>query len=270
VCNQEIKFKAFLDYALGLGAEFIATGHYARSAGLGAAVRLLKGVDPDKDQSYFLYTLGQAQLQRSRFPVGDLTKPQVRALAAAAGLPNQAKKDSTGICFIGERRFKAFLARYLPAQPGPIETPEGEQLGRHDGLMFHTLGQRHGLGIGGRHGSSGEPWYVVAKDLARNVLVVAQGHDHPALFRRELAANDLHWVSGRPPSLPFACQAKVRYRQHEQRCTIEDLDATRCRVRFEEPQRAVTPGQSVVFYAGETCLGGGVIESTADAAEAPG
>ncbi|HKK04611.1 MAG TPA: tRNA 2-thiouridine(34) synthase MnmA [Gammaproteobacteria bacterium] len=266
LCNKEIKFRSFLDHALALGAEFIATGHYARRDERDGRYRLLKGLDGAKDQSYFLYTLGQGQLARSLFPLGELEKPAVRAAAERHGLSTYAKRDSTGICFIGERDFKAFLARYLPARPGEMRTPGGERVGRHDGLMYYTLGQRQGLGIGGRPGASEEPWYVVAKDIARNELVVAQGHDHPLLFSRWLEAGDLHWVAGEPPALPLRAAAKTRYHQADQPCTIEGAGdpagGDRIRVVFDTPQRAVTPGQAVVFYAGEECLGGGTIETT--------
>jgi len=263
LCNKEIKFRAFLDHALALGAEFIATGHYARRGQRDGRYRLLKGLDGAKDQSYFLYTLGQAQLARSLFPLGELEKTAVRAVAQRNGLSTHAKRDSTGICFIGERDFKAFLARYLPASPGEMRTPEGERLGRHDGLMYYTLGQRQGLGLGGRAGGSEEPWYVVAKDLARNELIVAQGHDHPLLFSRWLEAGEPHWVAGEAPPLPLRAAAKTRYRQPDQPCTIESAGETgRVRVVFDVPQRAVTPGQAVVFYSGEECLGGGTIEAT--------
>jgi tRNA-specific 2-thiouridylase len=224
--------------------------------------QLLKGLDPDKDQSYFLYTLQQEQLAHALFPVGGLRKSAVRRLAQDHGLVTHDKKDSTGICFIGERRFKDFLARYLPARPGEMRTPAGELLGHHDGLMYYTLGQRQGLGLGGRKEHGEAPWYVVGKDLAQNILWVDQGHDHPLLFSRALQAGQLHWVAGRPPSLPHPCQAKVRYRQGDQPCTIAALHADRCEVDFAQPQRAVTPGQSVVFYDGDICLGGGIIEQT--------
>lgn len=263
LCNREIKFRAFLDYALSLGAEKIATGHYAR-IGRDADGRytLLRGLDPAKDQSYFLYTLGQAQLSRSLFPIGELEKPRVRQLAAERGLVTSAKKDSTGICFIGERHFRDFLKRYLPAQPGEIRLPEGERLGRHEGLMYYTLGQRQGLGIGGVRGHAGATWYVAGKDLANNVLWVVDGHDHPLLFSRELRAIDLHWVAGEPPALPARLTAKTRYRQADAPCRIETIEDGQARVRFDEPQWAVTPGQSIVFYDGETCLGGGIIDWT--------
>lgn len=255
LCNKEIKFKAFLDHALRLGANRIATGHYARIVPTDRGLALLKGEDVNKDQSYFLYTLGQEQLKRALFPVGDHQKSNVRALAMEAGLPNHARKDSTGICFIGERKFKDFLARYLPLQPGEMLTPEGEIKGRHDGLMFHTIGQRQGLGIGG----PGEAWYVVGKDVASNTLYVAQGETHQALFRTQLDAGDLHWVSGRAPETPVNCQAKTRYRQEDQPCVITAITDSVAHVQFAQQQRAITPGQSVVFYDGQECLGGGVI-----------
>jgi tRNA-specific 2-thiouridylase len=262
LCNQEVKFRAFLDHARSLGAEHIVTGHYARVVADPGGYHLLKGLDPNKDQSYFLYTLDQARLARLLLPLGALTKTEVRRLAAEAGLVTHAKKDSTGICFIGERPFRRFLAAYLPERPGEIRTPEGRVLGRHDGLMYYTLGQRKGLGIGGRQDGGGDPWYVAAKDVADNALIVVQGHDHPLLFSQHLTAGNLHWVAGRPPAVPLRCRAKVRYRQTDQACEILGLDAGRYQVRFAEPQRAVTPGQSVVFYRGEECLGGGIIGST--------
>lgn len=265
MCNKEIKFKAFLDYALSLGADLIATGHYARIARRDGAQALLKGVDSNKDQSYFLYALGQRALSHSLFPLGGLTKTEVRAQAARAGLPNHAKKDSTGICFIGERRFRDFLARYLPAQPGEIVTPQGEVIGRHQGLMYYTLGQRHGLGIGGRREAAEAPWFVADKDLARNRLVVVQGHDHPLLLHRALLARQAHWIAGRPPPLPLTCQAKIRYRQAAQDCTVGPAAGGALSVVFARPQRAITPGQSIVFYDGECCLGGAVIEAPIDA-----
>jgi tRNA-specific 2-thiouridylase len=265
LCNKEIKFRAFLDHALQLGADAIATGHYARVDAVDGVYRLRKGLDPDKDQSYFLYTLQQEQLSRTLFPVGELRKSEVRSLALEHGLVTHDKKDSTGICFIGERRFKDFLARYLPACPGEMRTPEAELVGRHDGLMYYTLGQRQGLGIGGRKEHGEAPWYVVDKELERNVLVVAQGHDHPRLFSSALEAGQLHWVAGRPPAAPHACHGKVRYRQGDQPCTITALNAERCQVSFAQAQRAVTPGQSVVFYDDDVCLGGGIIEQTTPA-----
>ena len=254
LCNKEIKFKAFLDHALDLGADAIATGHYARIDHEGDRAHLCKARDRDKDQSYFLYMLDQTALSRTYFPVGDLTKPQVRALAREAGLPNADRRDSTGICFIGERDFKSFLERYLPAQPGEIRTVDGDYKGKHDGLMYYTIGQRHGLGIGG----AGEAWYVTDKDVVQNVLVVAQGTEHPALYSEALEATAIHWISG-APTLPLACTARTRYRQPDQPCTVSIDTHAMVHVDFDKPQRAVTPGQSVVFYAGERCLGGGII-----------
>ncbi len=261
LCNAEIKFKAFLDHAMGLGAERIATGHYARIAERGGAHVLLKGLDPGKDQSYFLHRLNQAQLSRTLFPVGHLRKAQVRAIAREAGLANHAKRDSTGICFIGERPFREFLSRYLPRAPGPMVTAEGERMGDHEGLMYYTLGQRQGLGIGGRRDGGGEPWYVAGKDLAANTLVVVQGHDHPLLLQSRLAAGDASWVSGIAPREtddgPLA--AKTRYRQADAACRLAASGSAGFELGFEAPQWAVTPGQSAVLYRGEVCLGGGVI-----------
>ena len=260
LCNQEIKFRAFLDYALDLGADAIATGHYARVNGESGARQLRKGLDPDKDQSYFLYRLGQRALEHTLFPLGELHKPEVRAIAEREGFPNFAKKDSTGICFIGERKFKTFLERFIPAQPGDIVDTEGQVIGRHDGLMFHTIGQRQGLGIGGRRGGGNAPWYVCGKDMARNRLVVAQGKQHPALFQSSLSARDMHWIAGVPPDIPMSCQARIRYRQPDQSCRISALDEDGCSVVFDTPQRAVAPGQAIVFYQGDICLGGGTIQ----------
>ena len=260
LCNREIKFRAFLDFALELGADFIATGHYARLSHGTGGTRLLQAADRNKDQTYFLFMLGQRALQRSLFPLGGLTKRTVRHLAAAAGLPNHKKKDSTGICFIGERRFREFLATYLPADPGVIETAEGLVIGRHQGLMYYTLGQRHGLGIGGIAGATEAPWFVASKDLARNALIVVQGHGHPALLSHRLQANQPHWTLARAPGEHFACEARCRHRQPLQACRVTLLDEEHLAVAFERPQRAITPGQAVVFYQGDTCLGGGVIE----------
>ncbi|HXH02127.1 MAG TPA: tRNA 2-thiouridine(34) synthase MnmA, partial [Candidatus Competibacteraceae bacterium] len=223
-------------------------------------MRLLRGLDPGKDQSYFLHALNQRQLAKACFPIGHLPKREVRRLAAAHGLVTFDKKDSTGICFIGERDFRQFLQHYLPEQPGLMISAEGETVGEHQGLMYYTVGQRQGLGIGGRHGASGEPWYVVDKDLTRNILIVAQGSEHPALFHPRLIATRMHWIAGEPPPLPLRCSAKIRYRQHDQLCTVRPLEEDRWEVAFDQPQRAVTPGQSVVLYQGEACLGGGIIE----------
>ncbi|HTM63500.1 MAG TPA: tRNA 2-thiouridine(34) synthase MnmA [Gammaproteobacteria bacterium] len=256
LCNREIKFKAFLEYAKLQGADFIATGHYVRKDD---QHRLLKGSDPDKDQSYFLYALQKSQLESSLFPVGELRKPEVRAIAEKIGLANHAKKDSTGICFIGERKFKSFLNEYLPAKPGSIETPEGEVIGRHDGLMFYTIGQRQGLQIGGIKNKSELPWYVADKDLSRNTLIVVQG-EHPALFKSSLICSQLTFTH-EPPALPAKLKAKTRYRQPDQACRLDALENGQFMVTFEQPQRAVTPGQSCVFYQDDICLGGGIIES---------
>ena len=260
LCNREIKFRAFLDYATRLGADVIATGHYAQNPQKGGRTELHKGVDPAKDQSYFLHQVGHSELARTLFPLGTLNKTCIRQMAETAGLATAKKKDSTGICFIGERRFKDFLQQYLPAQSGVIETTAGEVVGRHEGLMYHTIGQRQGLRIGGlaQHGEA--PWYVVAKDLKRNVLQVAQGNDHPALFKSRLQASGVLWVAGEPPPLPLRCAAKIRYRQADQACVVSRVGEA-LQVEFEQPQRAVTPGQSVVFYQDEQCLGGGVIEA---------
>ena len=259
LCNREIKFRAFLDYATHLGADLIATGHYVRSRRHQTKTQLLKGTDGNKDQSYFLHQVDHQALERTLFPVGEVTKDVVRAKAESAGFNNARKKDSTGICFIGERRFKDFLGQYLPAQPGPICASDGELLGEHQGLMYHTIGQRQGLGIDGLSAHPEAPWYVVEKNLASNTLVVAQGNQHPTLFRSRLLASEVIWVSGAPPALPFSCHAKIRYRQADQACLISAQDE-HILVSFEAPQRAVTPGQSVVFYEGDVCLGGGVIE----------
>ena len=261
LCNKEIKFKAFLEYAAeDLGANYIATGHYVRRRGADDNAQLLRGLDANKDQSYFLYTLSSKQVGQSLFPVGDIEKPIVRAIAEDLGLVTAKKKDSTGICFIGERKFKDFLARYLPARPGNIRTVDGDIIGRHDGLMYHTLGQRKGLGIGGVKGASEDAWYVVEKDLVNNELIVAQGHDHSALLSTGLIAQQLHWVDRQPIREPLRCTVKTRYRQTDVPCIIEPIDDESIKVIFDEPQIAVTPGQSAVFYLNEVCLGGGIIE----------
>jgi tRNA-specific 2-thiouridylase len=264
LCNREIKFKAFLDYAKVLGADMIATGHYVRRAELNGKTALFKGLDNNKDQSYFLHQVGCNELALTLFPVGELEKPEVRRLAEQYDLITHDKKDSTGICFIGERRFTDFLKQYLPAQPGKIETPGGDVIGQHQGLMYHTIGQRQGLGIGGLKNYPEEPWFVAEKDLERNVLVAVQGQQHDLLFSNWLHASDIFWINGEKPTLPLSCRAKVRYRQADQACTVI-ADGEGYRVEFEEPQRAVTPGQSVVIYSDEICLGGGVIETTGKA-----
>ncbi len=261
LCNKEIKFKAFLEYAAeDLGADYIATGHYVRRSGDDENAQLLRGLDTNKDQSYFLYALSKKQVGQSLFPVGEIEKPIVRKIAEDLGLATAKKKDSTGICFIGERKFKDFLARFLPAQPGEIRTVDGKVVGRHDGLMYHTLGQRKGLGIGGVKGLSEEPFYVVEKDLINNVLVVAQGHDNSALLSTGLIASQLNWVDLQPIRENLRCTVKTRYRQEDIPCEIQPIDDNTIRVMFDEPQIAVTPGQSAVFYLGEVCLGGGIIE----------
>ena len=260
ICNREIKFRAFLDYATGLGADLIATGHYARIE-ISPVVRLLRGVDANKDQTYFLHTLDQAQLAGSLFPLGGLTKQAVRELAKQAGFAVHAKKDSTGICFIGERRFSAFLAQYVQKNPGEIRTLDDEVIGQHEGLMFYTIGQRQGLGIGGRRNTSGEPWYVTGKDIEYNILRVAQGVNHPALFSQSLLASELHWIAGKAPGHGFECSARIRHQQPLQGCSVTLNGTQECSVRFNRPQRAITAGQSVVFYRGDECLGGAVIDA---------
>jgi tRNA-specific 2-thiouridylase len=259
LCNAEIKFKAFLDHALALGADAIATGHYAQvRRDAEGTTRLLRGADPGKDQSYFLYRLTQSQLARVIFPVGHLAKSEVRRIARDVGLPTAQKKDSTGICFIGERPFRDFLMRYLPRQPGRMRTPEGELLGEHVGLMYYTLGQRQGLHIGGRRGGSGAPWFVAGKDLTRNELIVVQGHDHPLLLKRTLRAGQASWIAGEAPA-GGTFGAKTRYRQIDSDCTLTRAQGG-FELYFNAPQWAITPGQSAVLYRGDECLGGGIIE----------
>ncbi len=281
LCNREIKFKVFTEYAQLLGADMIATGHYARLKQIDGEVRLCKGLDADKDQSYFLQSVPQEALSRVLFPLGELDKSRVRAIARAADLPTHAKKDSTGICFIGERRFKDFLKTWLPEEPGDIVTPAGRRVGGHDGLMYHTLGQRQGLGIGGIKNTSEAPWYVIDKDLTRNHLIVVQGNSHPALFCNHLTLNDIHWI-GSAPSLPLICMVQTRYRQPDQPCQVKmardgdrtdtstdknstdksSTDKKGYAIAFDRPQRSVTPGQWACLYQGDICLGGGIIEST--------
>ncbi|WP_429933262.1 tRNA 2-thiouridine(34) synthase MnmA [Alteromonas sp. 4B03] len=262
MCNKEIKFKAFLEFAAeDLGADYIATGHYVRRREVDGKWQMLRGLDNNKDQSYFLYTLGEEHVAKTLFPVGDIEKPLVRKIAEEQGLITHDKKDSTGICFIGERKFKDFLARYLPAQPGVIETAEGEEIGQHEGLMYHTLGQRKGLHIGGLAKYGDDPWYVVDKDVARNVLIVGQGADHHRLYSKGLVAKQLHWVDRKAVTEPVRAVVKTRYRQTDIPCTITPTENDTIEVMFDEPQKAVTPGQSAVFYNEEVCLGGGIIES---------
>jgi len=257
LCNKEIKFRTFLEHALELGADRIATGHYARVDRVADRYRLLKASDKNKDQSYFLYQLGQDALAHAEFPIGQMQKAEVRQLAHDTGLPNFDRHDSTGICFIGERDFKSFLARYLPAQPGEIRTLNNVRKGTHDGVMYYTIGQRQGLGIGG----AGDAWYVVGKNVARNILYVEQGEHHPALYSEALVASQVHWIGSEPGDGPISLNAKTRYRQPDQSCTVR-RESDRLRVTFDSPQRALTPGQSVVFYRDDECLGGGIIEES--------
>lgn len=261
LCNREIKFRTFLDEAKMLGADRIATGHYARVDCVDGRYRLLRAVDMAKDQSYFLHALGQQQLAATLFPLGEIEKPRVRELAREAKLTTHAKKDSTGICFIGERDFRSFLAQYITARTGEMRTPAGEVIGEHHGAMYYTLGQRNGLGIGGRHGASGDPWYVVGKDVTSNVLFVAQGGENHWLHSRRTLSETPSWIAGAAPATRFRCTARTRYRQTDQACEVSVL-ADSLEVRFDEPQRAVTPGQSLVLYDGEVCLGGAVIAAT--------
>ncbi len=260
LCNKEIKFHAFLEHARTLGADKIATGHYARNRTVNGKTELLRGLDNNKDQSYFLHALNQYQLSHAMFPIGDYDKPHIRELAKNNELMTHDKKDSTGICFIGERRFSSFLEKFLPAKPGEIHSVDGDIIGQHNGLMFYTLGQRKGLGIGGLKDSDEEPWYVVGKDLLNNVLKVAQGHDHPAMFNNVLETGNINWIAESEPE-NLRLTAKIRYRQRDQHCSLKQIDRSRYEVLFDEAQRAITPGQSIVFYHDEVCLGGGVIES---------
>ncbi|MEH8020547.1 tRNA 2-thiouridine(34) synthase MnmA [Rheinheimera metallidurans] len=261
MCNKEIKFKAFLEFAAeALGADYIATGHYVRRRYLDGHWQLLRGIDNNKDQSYFLYTIGEEHVAQTLFPVGELEKPAVRAIAEQQDLITHDKKDSTGICFIGERKFKDFLQQYLPAQPGDIVSIEGDVIGRHEGLMYHTLGQRKGLGIGGMRDGGDEPWYVVDKNLETNQLIVAQGHDHPSLLSNGLVASQLHWTDRKGPQQALRCTVKTRYRQTDIPCLLTPNSNGTVEVLFDTPQKAVTPGQSAVFYSADVCLGGGIID----------
>ncbi|MFY4774820.1 tRNA 2-thiouridine(34) synthase MnmA [Metabacillus sp. RGM 3146] len=256
MCNKEIKFKAFLEHAVSLGADYLATGHYARVEYRDGEFKMLRGVDENKDQTYFLNQLNQDQLSKVMFPIGNIEKSKVRELAKEAGLATAEKKDSTGICFIGERNFKEFLGNYLPAQPGEMKTLSGKVMGKHDGLMYYTIGQRHGLGIGG----SGDPWFVVGKDLKKNVLFVDQGFHHDSLYSTSILAVNISWTSGKAPEGDLECTAKFRYRQADNKVKVTMLDDSNARITFREPIRAVTPGQAVVFYDGDVCLGGGTID----------
>ena len=262
LCNSEIKFNAFLDFAHTLGADAIATGHYARVRTIDGRVELLRAADGAKDQTYFLHQLTQRQLGAARFPVGDLTKRQVRAIAREQGIPTHAKKDSTGICFIGERPFREFLSRYLPREPGPIETPQGLVVGRHHGLAYYTLGQRQGLGIGGTRDGTAAPWFVARKDVSRNSLIVVQGHEDPRLYSDRVETGVLHWIAGAPPAAGQRLSAMTRYRMAPADCDLEQVSVDRWRLRFDAPQWSPTPGQYLVVYDGNVCLGGGVIESS--------
>ncbi|MCM3566479.1 tRNA 2-thiouridine(34) synthase MnmA [Neobacillus mesonae] len=256
MCNKEIKFKAFLEHAVNLGADYLATGHYARVVYRDGEYKMLRGIDENKDQTYFLNQLSQEQISKVMFPIGNLEKSKVREIASEAGLATASKKDSTGICFIGERNFKEFLGQYLPAQPGNMETFDGEVKGRHEGLMYHTIGQRHGLGIGG----AGEPWFAIGKDLKRNVLYVGQGFHHDKLYSNSIIASDISWVSNQEKPAEFDCTAKFRYRQEDHKVKVRLLEGNKAEVIFYEPIRAVTPGQAAVFYNGDECLGGGTID----------
>jgi len=264
LCNKEIKFRAFLEHAQTLGADSIATGHYARNRVQDGKTQLLRGLDNNKDQSYFLHALNQYQLSHAMFPIGEYDKSYIRQLAADRGLVTHDKKDSTGICFIGERRFSTFLQKFLPAKPGVIQSVDGQEIGTHNGLMYYTLGQRKGLGIGGTRDGDEEPWYVVEKDLLNNILKVAQGHDHPSMFNNTLDTGQVNWIAEQEPE-QLQMTAKIRYRQADQACRLQkigdDRFDERYKVVFEQAQRAITPGQSIVFYQGEVCLGGGVIEA---------
>lgn len=256
MCNKEIKFKAFLEHAIALGADYVATGHYARVAYMDGEFKMPRGVDDNKDQTYFLNQLSQEQLSKTMFPLGELKKPQIREMAKEAGLATAAKKDSTGICFIGGRNFKDFLSNYLPAQPGVMQTLSGEVKGKHDGLMYYTIGQRHGLGIGG----NGDPWFAVGKNLKENILYVDQGFHNELLYGDEVIATNVGWVSNKAKEKEFKCTAKFRYRQEDNKVTVQIVDENTVRILCDEPIRAITPGQAVVFYDGDECLGGATID----------
>lgn len=256
LCNREIKFDAFFDKAMALGADYLATGHYCQTKIIDGKHCLVRGRDPGKDQSYFLYTITHHKLSKTLFPIGNIEKSEVRRLAAKHGLPTATKKDSTGICFIGKRNFKQFISQYLAYTPGNFETLDGKVVGQHDGIAYYTIGQRKGLGIGG----AGEAWFVIAKDVPRNVIVLAQGSDHPGLYHQRLVASEVSWVALEPPTTPYVCTAKVRYRQPDIACTILEVHGDRVVVEFTEPVKAITPKQSVVFYNGDLCLGGAIID----------
>lgn len=264
LCNREVKFKVFLEHALALGADKIATGHYAKIDETDGLYKLLKPKDKNKDQTYFLYTLNQYQLSKSIFPLEDLAKTEVRTIAEQTKLVTHNKKDSTGICFIGEKNFREFLSQFIPAQPGEMIDPDGKTIGEHQGIMYYTLGQRKGLRIGGLSNSQEEPWFVVGKQIKENKLVVAQGHDHPLMYSDQLTTTDLSWTAGFAPKLPLLCKAKTRYRQEEQECIIQSIDDGTATVKFNNKQRAMTPGQSIVFYLEDECLGGGIINNVSD------
>lgn len=257
LCNREIKFKVLLEKAKDLGGDFLATGHYCQIRKLGDEYQLLKGKDPNKDQSYFLYMVKSEALKHALFPIGHMEKSEVREIARKNSIPTAEKKDSTGICFIGKRNFKQFLGKYIDYKPGNFENTNGDVIGYHDGIPFYTIGQRKGLNIGG----PGEAWFVVGKDIERNVVIVEQGADHPSLYSKEVVATDLTWISPKgPPSVPFCCNSKIRYRQTDKPCTVREIADDKAAIGFPEPQRAVTPRQSIVFYDGDVCLGGGLIE----------
>ncbi len=261
ICNKEIKFRAFLEHAITLNADHIATGHYARCEKSASSSVLKKGLDPNKDQSYFLHTLDQSQLTNTLFPVGELAKLEVRRIAQQCNFDVYDKKDSTGICFIGERKFRDFLQKYIPSQPGDIVTLDDKILGQHDGVMFYTIGQRQGLGIGGQVNRSEEPWYVVDKDISSNRLYVTQGRGHPALLHTKVITGDIHWIAGKAPTNFSGLKAKIRYRQEEQTCLLKQTDDASYEINFTPPQWAVSPGQSIVFYQDSCCLGGTIIEN---------